>query len=309
MRAGPHGPSPPTPTPPPHPGGGLRPPPPSMVTPARILMGPPDYYGIRYEINRWMHLDHPADPGRATAQWRSLRAAVADLPGVEVVEIAPQPDLPDLVFTANGGLHVDQRVVVGTFRHRQRQGETAYFAAWFAAHGFTVVTPPDGLVLEGAGDVVRTATGWIAGYPQRSNAAAHRWLAQLLGDEVLSVELIDPRYYHLDTCLVVLGETSAACVAEAFDAYGLAVLRERFADLIEVAGAEGERFACNLVAWAGHAILPAGCPRLRAALAERGWTTTAVEAGEFLKAGGACRCLCLTLPESATVVAGLAPAA
>lgn len=276
-----------------------------MPTPARILMCPPDHYGIRYEINRWMHLDRPADPARAGAQWRSLRAAVADLPGVEVEEIAPRPDLPDMVFTANGGLHVDDRVVLGTFRHPERQGETPHFGAWFADRGYQVVTPPDGLYLEGAGDVVRTATGWIGGYPQRSTAAAHRWLAALLGDEVLSVELVDSRYYHLDTCLVVLGEQSAACAPEAFDGYGLAVLRDRFDDLIEVDPAEGERFACNLVAWAGHAIVPAGCPRLGAALAERGWTTTAVEASEFIKSGGACRCLCLTLPESGTVVSGL----
>ncbi len=276
-----------------------------MPIPARILMCPPDHYGIRYEINRWMDVSRPADPVAATAQWRSLRAAVADLPGVEVVEIAPRQDLPDMVFTANGGLHVDRRVVLGTFRHPERQGESPYFAAWFEAHGYRVVVPA-GLFLEGAGDVVRTATGWIGGYPQRSSASAHQWLAEILGEEVLSVELVDPRYYHLDTCLVVLGEQCAACVPDAFDAYGRAVLHDRFDDLIEVDPAEGERFACNLVAWAGHAILPAGAPRLAAALGERGWTTTAVESGEFIKAGGACRCLCLTLPEAGTVVSGLA---
>ncbi len=278
-----------------------------MPISARILMCPPDHYGIRYEINRWMDLDRPADPEAAAAQWRSLRAAVADLPGVAVVEIAPRPELPDMVFTANGGLHVDHRVVLGSFRHPERQGETPHFAAWFAAQGYRLVTPPDGLFLEGAGDVVRTATGWIAGYPQRSSASAHRWLAEVLGEEVISVELVDPRYYHLDTCLVVLGEQCAACAPEAFDAYGLTVLHDRFEDLIEVDPAEGERFACNLVAWAGHAILPAGCPRLAASLVERGWTTVAVDTSEYIKAGGACRCLCLTLPAQGTVVSGLAP--
>ncbi len=275
------------------------------MTRARMLMCPPDHYAIRYEINRWMDVDRPADPAVATAQWRSLRDAVADLPGVEVALIDPRPDLPDMVFTANGGLHVDERIVLGTFRHRERRGESAHFARWFEAHGYTVVTPPEGLYLEGAGDVVRTAGGWIGGYPQRSTASAHRWLAELLGEEVLSVELIDPRYYHLDTCLVVLGPESAACAPEAFDAYGMEVLRDRFPDLIEVEPEEGERFACNLVAWAGHAIVPAGCPRLTAALRERGWTTTEVEVGEYLKAGGACRCLVLTLPRKGTVVPGL----
>lgn len=274
---------------------------------ARMLMCPPDHYGIHYEINRWMDVSRPAAPVRAAAQWRCLRAAVADLPGVEVVEIAPRPGLPDMVFTANGGLHVDRRVVLGTFRHPERRGESGHFAAWFAAHGYQVVVPPDGLFLEGAGDVVRTATGWIGGYPQRSSASAHRWLAEALGEEVISVELVDPRYYHLDTCLVVLGSQCAACVAEAFDAYGLAVLHDRFADLIEVDSVEGERFACNFVAWARHAIVPAGSFRLAAALAERGWTTAEIAVDEFIKAGGACRCLVLTLPAAGTVVDGLTP--
>ncbi|RMF79832.1 MAG: amidinotransferase [Nitrospirae bacterium] len=277
------------------------------MIPARILMCPPVHYGIEYEINAWMDLDRPADRAEAWRQWRRLRQAVADLPGVEVVEIAPVAGLPDMVFTANGGLHVDRRVVVGTFRHPERRGETPHFARWFEAHGYEPVLPPEGLFLEGAGDVVRTARGWIAGYPQRSSASAHRWLARLLGEEVLSVELVDPRYYHLDTCLVVLGPESAACAPAAFDTYGLRVLRAAFPDLIEVEPEEGARFACNLVAWAGHAVLPAGCPRLAAALAERGWTTTEVPMGEFIKAGGAARCLCLTLPERGTVVDGLAP--
>jgi N-dimethylarginine dimethylaminohydrolase len=168
--------------------------------------------------------------------------------------------------------------------------------------------PPDGHFLEGAGDVVRTAQGWIAGYPQRSNPLAHRWLVRVLAEPVVSLELIDPRYYHLDTCLVVLGGESAAYAQEAFDAYGRRVLTARFPDLIAVEGREAERFGCNLVAWAGHAVVPAGTPRLQAALRERGWVVTEVEVDEYIKAGGAARCLVLTLPAGGTVVTGLAPA-
>jgi N-dimethylarginine dimethylaminohydrolase len=280
-----------------------------IATPARasMLMCRPDHYGIHYEINRWMHKEIPADPVRAVRQWRNLRAAVADLPGVEVVEVAPVADLPDMVFTANGGLHVDHRVVVGTFRYPERRGETPNFHRWFADHGWEAIVPPEGQFLEGAGDVVRTARGWIAGYPQRSNPAAHRWLATVLDDPVLSLELVDPRYYHLDTCLVVLGEESAAYAPDAFDQYGRRVLAARFPDLIAVEGDEAERFGCNLVAWARHAILPSATPRLQAALRERGWHLAEVEVDEYIKSGGAARCLVLTLPVDGTVVGGLAP--
>jgi N-dimethylarginine dimethylaminohydrolase len=275
---------------------------------AHMLMCPPDHYGILYEINRWMHREVQADPARAQAQWRNLRAAVADLPGVEVAEMAPVSGLPDMVFTANGGLHVDHRVVLGTFRYPERRGETPHFRDWFVSHGWQPIMPPDGHFLEGAGDVVRTAQGWIAGYPQRSNPLAHRWLVRVLAEPVVSLELIDPRYYHLDTCLVVLGGESAAYAQEAFDAYGRRVLTARFPDLIAVEGREAERFGCNLVAWAGHAVVPAGTPRLQAALRERGWVVTEVEVDEYIKAGGAARCLVLTLPAGGTVVTGLAPA-
>lgn len=273
-----------------------------------MLMCAPDHYGIHYEINRWMDVDVPADLVRARGQWRNLRAAVADLPGVEVEEIAPVAGLPDMVFTANGGLHVDHRVVVGTFRHPERSGETKHFESWFANRGWEVVVPPDGLFLEGAGDVLRTAEGWIGGYPQRSSPNAHRWLAQLLEEQVLSLELVDPRYYHLDTCLVVLGEETAAYAAEAFDDYGRRVLAAQFHDLIEVDASEAERFGCNLVAWAGHAVVPSGTPRLQAALRERGWQVQEVAVDEYIKSGGAARCLVLTLPESGTVVGGLVQA-
>jgi N-dimethylarginine dimethylaminohydrolase len=275
---------------------------------AYMLMCPPDHYGIHYEINRWMHREVQADPSRAQAQWRTLRAAVADLPGVEVVEVAPVNGLPDMVFTANGGLHVDRRVVTGTFRYPERRGETPYFHDWFVGHGWEAIMPTDDQFLEGAGDVVRTAHGWIAGYPQRSSPAAHRWLENVLREPVLSLELIDPRYYHLDTCLVMLGETSAAYAPDAFDRYGRRVLAARFPDLIAVEGPEAERFGCNLVAWAGHAVLPTGTPRLRAALRERGWVVAQVEVDEYIKAGGAARCLVLTLPARGTVVDGLTAA-
>lgn len=272
---------------------------------AHMLMCPPDHYGIHYEINRWMHKEVPADPVRATRQWRNLRAAIADLPGIEVVEAAPVAGLPDMVFTANGGLHVDHRVVVGTFRYPERRGETPYFSRWFADHGWEVIAPPEGQFLEGAGDVVRTAHGWIAGYPQRSSPAAHRWLTEVLGDPVLSLELVDPRYYHLDTCLVVLGEESAAYAPDAFDQYGRRVLAARFPDLIAVEGEEAERFGCNLVAWSRHAVVASGTPRLQAALRERGWDLAEVEVDEYIKSGGAARCLVLTLPVEGTVVDGL----
>src|SRR5881392_602146 len=163
----------------------------------RILMCGPDYYGIEYEINPWMSKHRGAAPERAHAQWRKLHETLVAL-GVQVELMTPQPGLPDLVFTANAGLVFHDRFISSRFRHEVRARETPHFDAWFAANGYTVETLPEGMYFEGAGDALFCGDDLYAGYRIRSDAAAHQWLAKALGTLVLPVELVDPRFYHLD---------------------------------------------------------------------------------------------------------------
>src|SRR4030088_3382159 len=150
-----------------------------MRTP-RILMCPPDFYGIEYEINPWMSRARASSPERARQQWRGLYDTLIGL-GVQVELMTPQPGLPDLVFTANAGLVYKDRFFSSRFRHEVRARETPYFDAWFSAHGFKIDKLPDGDFFEGAGDALFCGDMLFAGYRIRSDASGHQYIGQQLG--------------------------------------------------------------------------------------------------------------------------------
>ena len=260
----------------------------------RILMCPPDFYGIEYEINPWMSRAQGADRAAAQTQWQSLRDALVGL-GVVVETLPPQPGLPDLVFTANAGLVYGMTFLSSRFKHAVRAAESPHFEAWFAAHGFDVVTLPEGLFHEGAGDALFCGDTLFAGYRTRSDAAAHQWVAGKLGVRCLPLELVNPRFYHLDTCFCPLAPGVALYHPDAFDAYGRRVLAAHVGTLIGVTAAEASRFGCNAVVVGKSVAHNADCPELAAALVAHGYRPIAVELGEFLKAGGSAKCLTLRL--------------
>src|SRR5947209_5286035 len=158
----------------------------------RILMCPPDHYGIEYEINPWMSRSRGSEKARAREQWRRLSETLCGL-GVQVELLTPQPGLPDLVFTANAGLMFGNRFFSSRFRHEVRARETPYFDAWFAEHGFTVEHLPEGTFFEGAGDALFCGPVLFAGYRIRSDVRGHQHLGEALGRQVLPLELINPR--------------------------------------------------------------------------------------------------------------------
>lgn len=260
----------------------------------RILMCPPDYYGIEYEINPWMDLQVRSDPEESRRQWSALHAVLLDL-GVKVELMKPSKGLPDLVFTANAGLVFGRRFLSARFRHGARQGETPHFDAWFAAHGFEVETLPPGLFFEGAGDALFCGEALFAGYRFRSDARGHQWIGEHLGVEALPLELVDPRFYHLDTCFCPVSPETAIYYPGAFDDYGRAVLAERVPALIEVAADEATSFCCNAVVVGRTVVLNEGAPKLARELIRRGLTVRSVRLTEFIKAGGSAKCLTLRL--------------
>jgi N-dimethylarginine dimethylaminohydrolase len=264
-----------------------------MKTP-RILMCPPDYYGIEYEINPWMSRARGAVTDRAHRQWQALHDTLVGL-GVQIELMTPQQGLPDLVFTANAGLVFGPRFFSSRFRHEVRARETPHFDAWFAAHGFAVETLPEGVFFEGAGDALFCGDALFAGYRIRSDARGHQWIGQQLGRLVLPMELVDPRFYHLDTCFCPLAPGEAIYFPGAFDRYGQTVLRTRVPRLLAVVESEAERFACNAVVVGKTIIINAGSTQLAAGLRDWGYTPIEVELDEFIKAGGSAKCLTLRL--------------
>jgi N-dimethylarginine dimethylaminohydrolase len=260
----------------------------------RILMCEPTYYGIEYEINPWMSRSRGSTPERARQQWDELVATLRRL-GVQVELLTPQPGLPDLVFTANAGLVFHQRFFSSRFRHEVRARETPHFDAWFAAHGFTVEHLPEGMYFEGAGDALFCGRTLFAGYRIRSDVRGHQHLAQAIGRQVLAVELVNPYFYHLDTCFCPLAPGEAIWHPPAFDSYGKKVIEANIPRLLPVNEAEAKRFGCNAVVVGKNVIVNTGCEELMAGLGSWGYQPSAVELDEFLKAGGSAKCLTLRL--------------
>ncbi|HSQ57987.1 MAG TPA: arginine deiminase-related protein [Gemmata sp.] len=260
----------------------------------RILMCPPDHYGIEYEINPWMNRSMGAVRALAFRQWQQLRDSLAAL-GVQVETMTPQPGLPDLVFTANAGLVFHTTFLSSRFRHEVRARESPHFDAWFGAHAFRVEHLPPDMFHEGAGDALFCGDTLFAGYRTRSDATAHQWVGKHFGVRVLPLELVNPRFYHLDTCFCPLAPGEAIYFPAAFDEYGRRVLATQVAKLIPVIEGEAFRFACNAVVVGKTVIHNSRCPELASSLAKAGYRSIEVELDEFLKAGGSAKCLTLRL--------------
>lgn len=259
-----------------------------------ILMCPPDFYGIQYEINPWMDMARQADHALAVSQWNALYKHI-QAAGARVSLMEPIEGLPDLVFTANAAMIFKSLAILSHFRHRQRQGEESYNRRWLGDNGFTVVDVPDNFSFEGAGDALFCGDTLYAGYRMRSDAAGHQQIGRMIGCRVIPVELVDARYYHLDTCFCPLADGQAIWFPPAFDDYGQRAIREHVPQLIEVERTEAERFACNAVVIGRTVITNTGCDRLHDSLASRGFTPVATPLDEFVKAGGSAKCLTLRL--------------
>jgi N-dimethylarginine dimethylaminohydrolase len=259
-----------------------------------ILMCPPDYYGIEYEINPWMSRGRASDDAMAQEQWHALHSLLAKL-GCDLRLMQPVKGLPDLVFTANAGLVWRDTVFLPNFRHAARAGETPVDEVWFRSQGFQTVAFPTEWSFEGAGDALFCGETLFGGYLIRSDAAAMQWLAAQVGCRVIPLQLVDPRYYHLDTCFCPLSPTQAIYFPPAFDEYGRKALLEHVPTLVPVAAEEAARFACNAVVVGRDVVVNTGCPILENDLARLGYRPHHTDLGEFIKAGGSAKCLTLRL--------------
>lgn len=261
----------------------------------RYLMCRPEHFAVTYAINPWMRPGIPVDRALAIRQWHALRVAYLDL-GHRVDLLDPVPGLPDMVYAANGATVVDGVVLGARFRHRERAAEAAAHAAWFRAAGFDRVVEPE-FVNEGEGDllVVGPPGGRVvlAGSGFRTDPRAHAEAARVLGLPVVALELVDPRYYHLDTAVAVLDGSTIAWLPEAFTPASRAVLRQRFPDAIVAAPADAAVLGLNAVSDGRHVVLPAEATGLAGAIAERGFVPVPVDLSELRKGGGGPKCCTL----------------
>jgi ornithine--oxo-acid transaminase len=265
---------------------------------ATFLMCPPNLYDVNYVINPWMAGNvHASSRPLAAAQWQCLYEAVSEIANVELIE--PEPGSPDMVFTANAGLERNGIVAISSFFHPERQGEEPHFRRWFRQAGYTVIDIPRTTPFEGEGDALFSTDGrclW-AGHGVRTSASSHRALREIWGIPVSPLHLIDPRFYHLDTCFAPLEGGYVMYFPDAFDYLSLYRIEAFYSPekRIIVREADAVSFACNAINVGRTIILNKISSKLSGQLEQLGFHVVQVEFTEFLKAGGAAKCLVMKL--------------
>lgn len=262
------------------------------------LMCRPQFYSVNYIINPWMAGNlHSTSQARAAAQWKRLNDALSEIADITLVD--PQPGLPDMVFTANAGLEHNGTVVLSSFYHPERQAEEQYFEDWFHRSGYTVVRLSRDIPFEGEGDALFSSDGsrlW-AGYGMRSAKESRSCLAKAWNVEVVSLRLIDPRFYHLDTCFAPLKDGHVMYYPGAFDAASVARIEAFYPShkRIVVSETDAIHFACNAVNVDRTVLLNEISRELTERLEAAGFNVVPLALDEFLKAGGAAKCLVMRL--------------
>lgn len=267
----------------------------------RFLMCPPLHFGVEYVINPWMEGQiHATDAELARRQWSRLHALLSER--AEVASLPAVAGLPDLVFTANAALIFRETAVLSSFRYPERQPESPYFAQWLREDGFRVHVLPPGVLFEGAGDALfdrREPVLWF-GHGMRSDLAAKACLERYIEMEVQPLQLVDPRFYHLDTCFCPLEDGYLLYYPEAFDDASNTAIERRVPQhrRLVLSKEDAAHFACNTVNIEKSVIMNYASRELVARLNECGFEVITTALTEFMRAGGAAKCLSLRLNEA-----------
>jgi N-dimethylarginine dimethylaminohydrolase len=257
------------------------------------LMCPPTYFDVTYRINPWMNPSKPVDTGLATAQWERIVEVYRDL-GHLVEFIDPVPGLPDMVFAANGATVLNGQFLIAKYRYSERSAEAPAYLDWLLAHGLVQAEQPE-FVNEGQGDFLYDGERMLAGTGFRTERLSHGQVQELFGCPVVSLTLVDPRFYHLDTALAVLGAGQVMYFPAAFSPGSQRVLRRLYPDAILAGVADAVAFGLNALSDGHHVVLPQTAIGLIQQLRDRGYHPIGVDISELLKAGGAVKCCTLEL--------------
>jgi N-dimethylarginine dimethylaminohydrolase len=256
----------------------------------------PKYYNVSYEINPWMNKKISVDNQKAYTQWKHLKDTLQSC-NINVLLIPPVDGLPDMVFTANAALMIDGKAYLSEFRYNERKNEAGYNKLWFEHHDIPVdqYALDNNCCFEGEGDALFAGPVQLfAGYGFRSDQAYFPHLQHVLDKEIIYCEMINPYFYHLDTCFCPLDANSALWWPDAFSKATQSFIRNTL-DVIDVPEEDAKRFCCNAVVAGKNIIIPSHCDKTKKELERRGFTVFCCDMDEYIKAGGACKCLTLIL--------------
>ncbi|MDI2098978.1 dimethylargininase [Ruicaihuangia caeni] len=267
------------------------------AVPRRVLMCRPTWFTVAYRINPWMHPEQHTDRELAMRQWQHLYDTYRSL-GFEVELIDPVEELPDMVYAANGGFVIDGVAYGASFVYPERQPEAQWYNEWFKQNGFELREPRH--INEGEGDFLLVGGVILAGTGFRSDSSSHAEVAAAFNREVITLRLVDPSFYHLDTAVAVLDSTAAgpaaiAFLPEAFDEASQATLRERFPGAIEVDRASADVFGLNAFSDGKNVVVAAQATSMHEQLKDAGYTPVPVDLSELKRGGGGIKCCTLEL--------------
>lgn len=263
---------------------------PRTARPREYVMTRPEHFTVSYAINPWMDPTKAVDVGLALSQWQALHDLYVSL-GHRVDVVPGIAGLPDMVYAANGALVLGGRAYGARFAFPERAAEAPAFAAWLTAAGLPVHVPEH--VNEGEGDFLVVGGRVLAGCGFRTLPAAHAELAAVTGCEVVSLTLVDPRFYHLDTAVAVLSDEEIAYYPGAFAPDSLATLQRLYPDAILATAEDAAVFGLNCVSDGRHVVISDQATGLAAQLRSRGFETHGVDLSELFKGGGSVKCCTL----------------
>ena len=262
-----------------------------------FLMCEPKYFEVSYVINPWMAANiGKVDKSLATQQWKQLYDTLSRKASIKLLE--PVIGLPDMVFTANAGLVSDKKeVIISSFRHTERQGESQHYKKFFEDANYQVKQISSNIIFEGAGDALFDAQGelWFGSGP-RSDVAAISEISRILQVKVNGLKLTDPRWYHLDTAFCPLTDGFVIAYKKAFSDESVTDIQNKFGDkLIWVSDEDALNFACNAICLDHEVILYRASSELKATLKRYNFRVIEIDISEFMKSGGSCKCMTLEI--------------
>jgi N-dimethylarginine dimethylaminohydrolase len=281
-----------------------------------LMMTDAGHFEVSYVINPWMKPSAWSEDRdghfRAAQEASAALAKALAAAGAEVIRTDGAPGLPDMVFPANAAVVLDRRALVARFRYPERRGEEPLFLKTFEsfkARGLldTVEQFPEFCFQEGAGDCIWDATRqrFWAGYGQRSVREAVDVTEKFFDAPVTPLELISPRFYHLDVCFLALSGGEVVYYPKAFSPEGVAAIRDAVPKdkLIEASDEDAAGFCVNAVNIGRQIVMAQPKDGLRAKLRERGYVVTGIDLSPFIMAGGGAYCMTLRLDRAREIVA------
>lgn len=261
----------------------------------RVLVCRPSHYQVNYSINPWM-VPGSVNVKRAMDQWKTLIDIYQRL-GVAVEIIDQEPQLPDMVFTADQGIIKNNRVLLSNFRYPERQGERSPYKKWFLEHNFITLSAPDDCFFEGHGEAIFWRDKLLLGVGFRANKEAASAISKKLGIEVIPLQLVDPKFYHLDTCFFALNSETAFFYPQAFSESSQKMLQKVVPQLFAFTNNEVTGFAANSIVTDHHVLINTGCPSFTRRIRQLGYEAQELKMSEFVKSGGSIHCLTQVLSQ------------